>query len=238
MPFKSLARRAYAVTALSALASVVANAQSGSPTSGSDTGRDAGSGKAPFADEAKKVDAVAEEVKGELKQAGQETKEGAKAAAEKTETVVNDAIDKKSEVIDFDKGSSALSENELSSLRALMASLDAPSKNAKIYVAGWSDQELPADGRKALGNDSVKLANDRIGKVRAALKKLDVKGEVVPVNLAKSPNTLQEVFGTKSAKVSNKALHNANSDDARLDEAGKAIQGRGGPSKVVVYVQQ
>lgn len=230
----SPAKRAFAITALAAFASSAARAETNAPSTGSVPAKD----KAPFADEARKVDAAAEKVEGELKQAGKIAKDAAGKALIETEIAVNDALDKKSEVVDFDKGSASLSNGEVRDLTALFASLDAPSRTGKIYVAGWSDQELPVDGRKTLGNDAITLANDRIAKVRDALKQLGVKGEVVPVNLAKSPNTLQELFGTKSAKVANKTLHGAKINDANLDEAGKVIQERGGPSKVVVYVQQ
>jgi len=161
----------------------------------------------------------------------------ARKAGEVAETLANDAFDKRTEVVDFEKGGTSVSEGETSSLRALIASLDSQPKAQKIYVAGWADQALPSEGRSVMGNDAVKLATKRIEGVERVLKTLSMRGEIVSVNLAKSPNTLQEIFGTKGAKVGNKALHGVDSDDAPLNDAGKVIQDKGGAGKVVVYVQ-
>lgn len=176
---------------------------------------------------------------GVLSDAAKDVDAAASKVGEKVKTATYDALDKKTEVVDFSKGSSAVSNDELSSLRSLVNSLDMQSKEQKVYVAAWADQSLTDSGAsKSLGNDSVKLANDRISKVEQALKTLNVRGEVVPVNLAKNPNTLQEIFGTKTAKVTNKTLRNEDSTDAQLNDAGKVIQDKGGPSKVVIYIQQ
>ncbi|MCA2958715.1 MAG: hypothetical protein IOD12_00590 [Silvanigrellales bacterium] len=176
---------------------------------------------------------------GVLSEAAKDVDAAANKVGEKVKTATYDAFDKKTEVVDFSKGSSTVSSGELSSLRALVNSLDMQSKEQKVYVAAWADQSPSGTTpSKTLGNDSVKLANERLSKVEQALKGLNVRGEVVQVNLAKNPNTLQELFGTKAAKVTNKTLNNENSDDALLNDAGKVIQGKGGPSKVVIYIQQ
>lgn len=142
------------------------------------------------------------------------------------------------ETVSFDKGSDALNAVEQAELKALVGKLESQSRQQKVYVAAWADQELPPDGREALGNDSVKLARSRADKVADALRKSGLKGDYVEVNLAKNPNTLQEIFRTRPAKLGNKALHDVSTREAALDDAGSVLKSNGGPSKVVIYIQQ
>ena len=71
----------------------------------------------------------------------------------------------------------------------------------EIKIITWGDQEYPSKKHKELSSLQKKLADHRNEHIKNYLKKSYPSLDVSVYNMAKRPNTLQELFNTSDAKT-------------------------------------
>lgn len=122
------------------------------------------------------------------------------AGAADVETVATGLGAHKVTNVSFDKGTAALTDSEKGDLSSAISDARSKGKIQEIKVLAWADREYPQNGEKAAKQD-VSLAENRADVIKNYLKKeLDVS-KVTVYNMAKRPNTIQELFKTSDDRV-------------------------------------
>lgn len=132
-------------------------------------------------------------------------------------------------VVEFDKGSHALTENGRATLQKV-ANISAGEGREveEIEVLAWADKEYPATGGKADRAD-VNLADDRASVIKTYLKDdLDTKADIDKHNMAQRPGAFSELVKTEDYKIKNNfeksgAAPTGSSVDAMSSKVSKAI---------------
>lgn len=102
--------------------------------------------------------------------------------------------------IEFDKGSSKLSNSAKKSLQAIIDKGNEAGEIDDLIVLSWSDSEYPSKNISKLSKAQRKLAKDRnktIEKYAGSIADLDVD----TYNMAEKPNALKKWFNTKDEKI-------------------------------------
>lgn len=121
-----------------------------------------------------------------------------------TKAASKDAEASKYTEIQFNFGSSMLTEKSKDSLSNLMKN----SNNAEIdevIVLSWSDVEYPSKSADKLSKLQLDLANRRNENVEAYVKALR-NVEINTYNMAEKPNTLSRLLDTNDSKLKNSFL--------------------------------
>lgn len=99
----------------------------------------------------------------------------------------------------FNKGSSELSADGKSQLRDILKAAQGRGKVEEIKVLSWADKDYPPKGH--LGNDAMKLADERNQEIEGYLtdtyKGIDVDGH----NMAGRPSELDKIFKSQDMRV-------------------------------------
>lgn len=172
--------------------------------------------------------------------------DSAKKAGEAAMTGVMGAMEKNTVEVDFEKGSSKLSEMEVTELRSLIKAARDGGQIEKIYVGAWADKAF-SEGKGTEYTDADKnLAKERAKSVEKVLDEIGAK-DVEVVNLADKPNWFAETVGTEEAKIKDtvagkdvtkdKAADEVSNEDREMAAIGKTMKSEGGASKAVVVVQ-
>jgi hypothetical protein len=156
---------------------------------------------------------------------------GAKKVDVDVKKNVFDAMDKDAITVDFDAGVTAVSDGEKRDLKALVQSLDRSTKNYKVAIASWSDQDYPLSAK--LPDAQEALATERAKNIRTYLQSLRNFKEVTVYNMAKQDSKLGRFFNTEDAKVKG-AYKGAEGESADVEFVGRRLQDKGGKSKAVV----
>jgi hypothetical protein len=151
-------------------------------------------------------------------------------------TTFLDLINKDSVNVGFKEGTSAVSKDERSDLKATVDAVRKDTKIARVIVAAWSDKEYPAGKEEALKASDKKLASDRASNVKAVLSELGVSN-VETYTMTEKPNWFEKEFNTDDAKVKG-AGKVKDSDDQVTTEIGRLLREKGGPKSVVVLVRR
>jgi hypothetical protein len=159
-----------------------------------------------------------------------------KGVFEDFKTKAFEVTDKDTKAITFDKGSAKLSENDVSSIRALIRSARNSGKIDRVFVAAWSDKPYPVDNKAKLKDADERLATKRTDAIASVLRNMDV-GNIDEYNMAKGPNWVQNLFNTDAAEL-NAAMKNKSVDDQKVAKLGQYLKREGGASKAVVVVQR
>lgn len=135
-------------------------------------------------------------------------------------------------VVEFERGSEGLSENNKKAIRAFMENAKKSGKEIDdIKVMAWADKEYPAKGSQIEKKD-VRIADGRSESITRFLKKdLDADGDYESYNMAKRPNKISEFlksddFETKKTfEVSGSAPTSSSDQLATFmnNKAGKAL---------------
>lgn len=173
-------------------------------------------------------------------------KASAKKAGESAMTSAMGAMDKTAVEVDFDKGSTKLSEADVTQLRSLIKSAQENGKIEKVYVGAWADKAF-AEGKNVEYTDAdKKLAKERAKAVKDVLDEVGTR-DVEVVNLADKPGWFAHTMGTEEAKIkdtvagksptANKAADDISKEDREMAAIGQTMKQEGGASKAVVVVQ-
>lgn len=139
--------------------------------------------------------------------------------------------------ISFEEGKADLKQSEIEQLREVVKQAKANGhKIDEIAVIAWADREYPAKGETA-PNQQIKLAEERANKIKSFLKKELNVGDVDVYNMAKRPNSLQELFTTKTAKVKD-TMENAGAAPTNKEDEGLfGLKGKSSEALVLVYTK-
>ena len=142
----------------------------------------------------------------------------------------------KYQVVEFKKGSSALTDASKKQLANLIAA--SRKNNAeidKVHVAAWSDTALPIAGTEDLSKKDRELAEARAKNVEDYLEKSYKVDDVSKYNLAERANWLAKAFNTKDAEL--KSLFTTEKS-APLEHAEfMTIRQHGAPARAVVVIR-
>lgn len=106
-------------------------------------------------------------------------------------------------VVNFRKGSDALSAAETARLNQLVASAKAAGKIEEIRVISWADLKYPDAVQKKLEGPQRNLAGERGDNIKDHIEdKLDVS-DVAVYNMAERPTAVEDFFNTSDARVKN-----------------------------------
>ncbi len=169
---------------------------------------------------------------------GQGVKNDVKRSASDLKAGFFDLFDKNSIDVNFDNGSSALSEGEKSDLTALIKGQDKNVKNLKLVIASWSDEDYPATTNKDLSDGSISLADKR-GEAVATFLRTHKFAEVEKLNMAKHENRLLQWWGTEKSKVKDaveQPTTKPKTEKSWVQYEAEVVRGKGGPNEVVVLV--
>lgn len=176
--------------------------------------------------------------------AGDTVSETAQKAGEAAMTSTMSALGKNTVEVKFDKGSTKLSEAEVTALRSLIKSAHEKGKIEKVYIGAWADKAF-AEGKAASYTDADKdLAKERAKAVKNVLDEVGAR-DIEVVNLAEKPNWFEQKLGTEEAKIKDtvagkditKGKEEANKEDREMAAVGHTMKSEGGASKAVVIVQ-
>jgi hypothetical protein len=140
--------------------------------------------------------------------------------------------------IQFEKGKADLKPEELNQLKEVVNQVKASGQKIdEIKIISWADREYPAEGTTA-PNQQVKLAEQRADKIKDFLKKELKVGDVDVYNMAKRPNSLQEIFNTETAKVKD-SMQNAGAAPTNKEDTGWfGLKGKTSEALVLVYTDK
>ena len=158
-----------------------------------------------------------------------------KAQAEKLQAKIYELLDKDITTVNFKKGSSNLSNAEISSLKSLVTAAKKNGVVEEFVVAAWSDQEYPTAPDQKLTVKQRDLADKRNDQIKNVLKEAD-SGTVSTYSMAERPSWIAKTFNTEDAQVKG-AGKNSSADDQAEIHIGKRLRDKGGPSKAVVVVK-
>lgn len=153
----------------------------------------------------------------------------------KAKTIVDDVMNRKDIVIDFDAKSSLLKENEKQNITALVKSLDLKPAQLKIAVAGWSDQSMPEGEGAKLSIDDENLAAGRIDAVVKYLGTVGKFSHIETFNMAKNSSMLSRIFATDEATLK-KEMAGRNTNDKEMDYVASVLKDKGKASSVVMVI--
>jgi hypothetical protein len=134
----------------------------------------------------------------------------------------------------FEKGKTALSSEMQTELRKIVDQAKNSGKIGEIKVIAWADSEYPAEGTKA-PKMQIKLADDRGEKIKRFLKKELKVSDVAVYNMAKRPNSLQELFNTQTAKIKSKMETTGAAPTTKGDTGMFGYKGKASEALVLVY---
>ena len=103
--------------------------------------------------------------------------------------------------LDFNKGSSKLNSEDLSALNDLVKKSMDTGSITEIKVISWSDQEYPAKKQKTLSSKQKNLADHRNERIKEYLASVYPSLSVSVYNMAKRPNTFQDLFKTSDDRT-------------------------------------
>jgi hypothetical protein len=154
-----------------------------------------------------------------------------------TEKAANNLGAQASSEISFDHGKTDLKASEKEELKELVDQAKANGQKIdEIAVVAWADREYPAEGTMA-PNQQVKLAEERAEKIKSYLKRQLNVSDVDVYNMAKRPNSLQELFNTKTAKVKD-TMENAGAAPTNKEDTGLfGLKGKTSEALVLVYTK-
>lgn len=102
--------------------------------------------------------------------------------------------------IEFNPGSSVLSESAKTSLNAIMEQARQDGKIDEVIVLSWADQEYPSANVKKLSKPQTELAENRNKAVENYVKTIR-RVDVDTYNMAAQPNALSKWFNTTDNKL-------------------------------------
>jgi len=153
----------------------------------------------------------------------------------KAKTIVDDVMNRKEIVIDFDAKSSLLREGEKQNITALVKSLDQKPSQLKIAVAGWSDQAFPQGKGSRLSTEDENLAAGRIESVVTYLNSVGKFSHIENFNMAKNSSMLSRIFSTDEATLK-KEMAGRNTNDKDMDYVASVLKDKGKVSSVVMVI--
>jgi hypothetical protein len=107
--------------------------------------------------------------------------------------------------IEFDPGSSQLTDNAKSSLDSIIKMARHDGIIDEMIVLSWSDEEYPSKRLSKLSKSQIRLADNRNVTIERYVK--SIKGmSVDSYNMAKRPDTLSKWFNTSDSKLKNSLL--------------------------------
>ncbi|MCX6117609.1 MAG: hypothetical protein NT027_08715 [Proteobacteria bacterium] len=154
---------------------------------------------------------------------------------DKLKNRVEYAIEHDTHIIQFSKGSSAISTSELQKLQDYIGFARQNTCVKQIVLASWSDSNYPIKNGESLDADSQKLANERGQATKLALEKMGIN-DVESHSMAVHPSWISNLFNTNDSVLKGETTVSSRSDEV-IANAGKLLQNAGGPSKVVVLVK-
>lgn len=106
-------------------------------------------------------------------------------------------------VVNFPKGSDALSSAETARLSQLVASAKAAGKIDEIRVVSWADLKYPDAVQKKLEGPQRNLAGGRGDHIKDFIEDKLAVSDVSVYNMAERPNAIEDFFNTSDARVKN-----------------------------------
>jgi hypothetical protein len=122
-----------------------------------------------------------------------------------TYAVAKEAEAQKYVEIEFDKGSTDLSESAKASLNAIVKQSRALGKINEVSVLSWSDAEYPSANRKSLPKIQRDLAEKRNAVVEDFMRNVN-SGEINKYNMAERPTVVSKWFNTEDSKLKKSLL--------------------------------
>lgn len=136
-------------------------------------------------------------------------------------------------VLNFEQGSSKLSDQELQKLKTAIRNTKQTGEISKAEVAVWSDKEHPMTGD--LSKEDQKLAKDRIDSIKEALRnETSIFERISSYNMADNSHWLGKRFHTDEAEL--EAVFAKKEKGALARKDFEMIQKEGGPSKAVIIL--
>ena len=136
--------------------------------------------------------------------------------------------------IAFDQDSSTLKSTEANDLRLTIKQAQQTGKISEVKVVAWADREYPVEGTKASDHD-IRLANDRADRVKRYIKQEFSVRDVSTYNMAKRPNTLQEILKTGTQRLK-KTLQDTGAAPTSTDQTGPfGLNGKASEVLVLIY---
>ncbi|MDO9181304.1 MAG: hypothetical protein Q7U04_02795 [Bacteriovorax sp.] len=108
--------------------------------------------------------------------------------------------------IQFNKGSSLLTEDSKSALKSLINDKNFEGKIDKLLVLSWSDEEYPSKNLKTIPKVQRELAEDRNKSIKQYLTKLK-NISISTFNMAERPNIISKLFQSTDSKLKNALLN-------------------------------
>jgi len=104
--------------------------------------------------------------------------------------------------IDFEKGSSSLSNLAQEQLSQFISEARQRGDFAEIKVAAWGDQQYPSKGQ-VLAKSQVDLARERADNIREFLHRVQRVSAIETHNMAERPSQVEQILETTDAQVKN-----------------------------------
>lgn len=130
-------------------------------------------------------------------------------------------------VIEFEPGSSSLTEESREKLRSIATRAENAKKVEDIKILAWADREYPGEGMRASRGD-VNVASARAEAIEDFISD-DLNGsvDVDTYNMAKRPNALSRMFNTEDNEIKNvferSGAAPSGSDNTLTGKASKAL---------------
>lgn len=154
----------------------------------------------------------------------------------KVESAATQLGAKEAAQVEFDAGKASVNPSEVEDIKEAISAAKKSGKISEVKIFSWADQEYPADGVKA-PESSVKLADQRADALKKMLKKNFGVKDVDTYNMAKRPNSLQELLKTGTAK-SKDQLEASDAAPTKSEDTGMfGMAGKKSSAVVMVFTE-
>lgn len=151
--------------------------------------------------------------------------------------------DKSTLALNFEGEDSSLNDLERRELRTLVEARAGNSDQMTAYVAAWPDR-VAGDSASTGGEtktptrESIRDAHRRLRAVKRGLRQSNFDGDIIVINMAASPNTLNRVRNPESAAIRSAYEKVDSNVESKYKEIARKMQDSGGFGKTVVVLAE
>lgn len=137
--------------------------------------------------------------------------------------------------VKFSAGRVVLSEDEQRDIKNSVEEARKDGKIKEVKVIAWADREYPAEGVTAT-TESIQLADHRADRIRSFLKEHCAVDSVTVYNMAKRPNSVQELLNTSQSTVKEN-LEKGGNAPSRSETGFLGLKGKASSALVLVFLK-